>query len=349
MEKKEVKKYSRWFMLGMWATVINIVLTLALTGMGIVVYGVSFLLLGRTRLAIGISVIISVGFFVFGMIAQGWGEDWTQTKVRKAKTDQGKIMSILIVVVLVVVVLGGIGARMRATPGEGFLGFQIPDIILNLVVPDSGDSGAQDFPEWPDYPDYEPPPPAENSLAPTALTVFISPNPVDMGSWIEGSVTSNGYNWPLRIVLTHRGSGESGEIAGFLGADGQFIHWSEFNIPGVWDVTAYADGVSSATATFVCRGILVIPERSHYSKTMSDSMPIGVYSHHTNQNAGIVGHYPAGSYSRAITNTMINAGGYGEVAPNLDSLANGDWELDAIIGSDSATAWTGTYWITVGR
>ena len=82
---------------------------------------------------------------------------------------------------------------------------------------------------------------------------------------------------------------------------------------------------------------------------MADSKLIRVYSHHTHQNAGIVGHYPAGSYSRAITNTVINAGGYGEVAPSLDHLANGDWELDAIIGGDSATAWEGTYWVRVGR
>jgi hypothetical protein len=46
---------------------------------------------------------------------------------------------------------------------------------------------------------------------------------------------------------------------------------------------------------------------------------------------------------------MINAGGYGEVNPGFDWRANGDWELDAIIGGDSAMAWGGTYWISVGR
>ena len=127
-------------------------------------------------------------------------------------------MSALIVVVLAVLILGGIGARMRATGegGEGgFFGITIPDIILNLVVPDSGDSGAQDWPDWPEYPEFEPQP---DSRAPTGLTIMVTPSEVDMGDWIIGTVSSNGYNWPLSVTVTHTGSGVSGEIAGFLGA-----------------------------------------------------------------------------------------------------------------------------------
>lgn len=264
------------------------------------------------------------------------------TLVEYAKKNTG---TTIIIVILAIVVLGGLGAGMRARTGEdgGFLGIQIPDIIINLIAPESD---APDWPDFPDYPEYDIP---ENFREPTALTVFVTPNTVDMGDWIEGSVTSNGYNWPLRIVVTHTGTGESGEIAGWLGPDGQFYHWQEINIPGVYEATAYANGVSSATITFVVRGIIVVPERGHYSKTISDSIQIGVYTHHTRQNAGIIGHYPAGSISRAIETVYINAGGYGSASPNLDSYNNGDWELDAVIGGDTAMAWGGTYWISVGR
>lgn len=79
--KESVRRYSRWFWLGLWATIINLVLTFAMMGLGILVYGTSFLLLGSTRLAIGISVLISVVFFVLAFIAQGWGEDWSQRRV----------------------------------------------------------------------------------------------------------------------------------------------------------------------------------------------------------------------------------------------------------------------------
>ena len=266
--------------------------------------------------------------------------------IDRAKESPG---SFLIVVILAVVVLGGLGAGMRARTGEngddgGFLGFNLPEIVINLITPDSG---AQDWPDYPDFPDY-PDPPA-NSRAPTALNVFVTPNNVDMGDWIEGSVTSNGYNWPLRIVVTHTGTGETGEIAGWLGDDGQFYHWQEINIPGVYEATAYTNGLSSATITFVVQGIIVVPERGHYSKTMSDDIQISVYTHHTRQNAGVVGHYPAGSISRDIGPAYINDGGYGTISPNLDAFNTGDWELDAIIGGDSAMAWGGTYWISVGR
>ena len=82
MENKEVRKYSRYFWLGLWSSVITMILGFAVAGLGIIVYGVSFLLLGRTRLALGITVRISIGFLVFAVIAQGLGEDWTQDRVR---------------------------------------------------------------------------------------------------------------------------------------------------------------------------------------------------------------------------------------------------------------------------
>ena len=349
MENEEVRKYSRWFWLGIWSLVINVVLMLAFLGVGVLVGGVSFLLLGRTRLAIGISVILSVVFFVISVIAQGCGEDWTQDQVRPrgAKSDTG---SLLVAIIVVVLVLGAVGARMRATgtgatgDGGGFFGITLPDIIINLITPDSGGSDASDWGPPPDWGD----PPA-NSQAPTGLTILVNPATVDMGDWISGTVSSNGYNWPLEVTVTHTGSGESGTISGWLGADGIFEIWNEINVPGVYEVTATSNGATDGPITFVVRGILVECDGGFYSKTMADSKRIGVYSHHTNQNVAVVGHYPAGSYSRVIDNSRINAGGYAEVNPNLDGLANGDWELDAIIGGDSATAWTGTYWVRVGR
>ena len=79
--KESVRRYSRWFWLGLWAGVINGILMFAMLGAGFLVYGTSFLLFGSTRLAIGISVLITVAFFVLSFIAQGWGEDWSQRRV----------------------------------------------------------------------------------------------------------------------------------------------------------------------------------------------------------------------------------------------------------------------------
>lgn len=78
----EKRKYSRWFWLGIWSSVITLILGLAVTGVGVLVYGTSFLLLGRTRLAVGATVVITLVFLVVTIIAQGWGEDWTQDRVR---------------------------------------------------------------------------------------------------------------------------------------------------------------------------------------------------------------------------------------------------------------------------
>ena len=80
-EKNRVRKYARWFWLGIWSSVIMMVLGFAVAGVGVMVYGTSFLLLGRTRLAIGATVVITLIFLVFSLIAQGWGEDWTQRRV----------------------------------------------------------------------------------------------------------------------------------------------------------------------------------------------------------------------------------------------------------------------------
>lgn len=267
--------------------------------------------------------------------------------IGKKKLNQTELVIIIAIVALGALALG---SRYRQTvdgeEGGGGL-FGLPDLILNIIIPEGDGAGEGDG----DGGDGAPPPPApENSRKPTGLTITLTTHEMDMGSWIRGTVSGDGYNYPIEVWAKHTGSGDTGNLYAFLGSDGKYTsEFQKMETPGVWELYAEADGIKSEPVTLVVRGIRVVCERGHYSKTLSDSILIGVYSHHTRQNAGIVGHYPEGAYSRSITNTVINSGGYGSVSPNLDGLANGDWEIDAVIGSDQARDYEATYWVSIGR
>jgi hypothetical protein len=58
---------------------------------------------------------------------------------------------------------------------------------------------------------------------------------------------------------------------------------------------------------------------------------------------------PVHAVSIPLTNTVINAGGYGEVQVDFSGFAYGDYEIDALINGETATSYGGTYWVTVGR
>lgn len=251
----------------------------------------------------------------------------------------------ILLAVLIVLLVGGIGLRSRASGDEGGLGWSLPDIILNIIVPDSGDGDGDDWTP----PDWSPPEAPDNWREPTSLFVDVSPNPMTMGGWLIGTVVSNGYNHEITVTVRHKGSGEGIIINAWVGTDGKFEHAQQMNTPGYWEFTVEGGSAAPVTAELTVEGILIVPESEHYSKTFRDSLQLEVYTHLRNSNAAIVGHYPSGSYSRPITNTAINAGGYGTVAPGLDHLANGSWELDVVIYSETADDYDGTAWITIGR
>jgi hypothetical protein len=188
-----------------------------------------------------------------------------------------------------------------------------------------------------------------NSRAPTSLTAFVSPDPVRMGGWVLGTLSSNGYNYPVSILATHLGKGAQQTIAGFLGADGKWQTAQQMNTPGYWEFYAFVDtGATSNKALLTCLGISIGLSSYHYSKSFATSITIGVYSHLTG-NCQIIANDPSHAVSYDITNTVINHGGYGEVAPSLAMLPLGNYEIDARIGSEWAHDYGGTAWITVER
>lgn len=188
-----------------------------------------------------------------------------------------------------------------------------------------------------------------NQLAPTSLTVTIMPNPVVVGNYIYGAVISNGFNFPVTIYAKLTGTGEVQTFGGLLDAAGKFEQGNQMNVPGFWEFWATANGVTSNIAKLTVEGMKVVCASSSYSKTMKDSMLIKVYSVFSG-NVGIIANDPAHSISYPVTNCVVSTKGYGEVAPSLDFLPNGGYEIDAVNGPHKASFYTGgTFWVNVGR
>lgn len=234
--------------------------------------------------------------------------------------------------------------------GGGFLSGLFEGVInIFITVPDTGDDEADD-----DGDDFTPPPspPPSDITVPTSLSCSVIYPTLTMGQYQLGTVTSNGRNYPVTIYVGHRGTGLMIEIAGFLNDHGMWTSPPQkMGTPGYYEAWVETDtGVASPHIFFVVEGIKVLGESEHYSKTFKDSFLIEVVSHYKNTNVQIIGNYPAGDYSQPITSTTLNNLGYGSVAPSFDSLANGDWELDALIGSDRAALYEyGTWWVDIGR
>ena len=205
-------------------------------------------------------------------------------------------------------------------------------IIQNFFQPDSQ-------PQPP--PDYQPPDyqPAANSLAPTSLAVIVSPNPVDMRSGVLGTVTSNGFNYPIEIEATFLGNGQKQYIPGFLGADGKFEVVNQMNIPGIYTFVAKANGVTSNTYTLTVRGIMTTVSDQFYSKAANNDVVLNCYSHYKWQTIK----YYAINHN-TMTETYFTTGSTNEYGMDFPSnvrmllalLPNGLYEIQARIGVDSS-------------
>jgi len=221
----------------------------------------------------------------------------------------------------------------------------VGDIIVNIINPpppsdgDGTGDGDGTTPPPDDGDDHVAPP---NNLQPSSLTAFVSPNPMTMGGWIQGTVSSDGYNWPITIYATHKGEGATQSWAGLLAENGIYQLTQQLSTPGIWSfVVKTAEGLESNTVTLTCQGILIVPEFDHYSKTFRDSISFKIYSHMERQSAQILANFPAGSYTIPVTNIMIASGGFATFSTSLDSFANGDYQWDVIIGSASAIGYGG--------
>jgi len=187
-----------------------------------------------------------------------------------------------------------------------------------------------------------------NSRAPTAMTALVSPNPVNMGGWVVGTVTGNGYNYPIEILATHRGTGATQSIAGFLDGGGMIELDQQINTPGEWEFIVNGGGVSSNTAFLTVQGVVIESEDSFYSRLMDDSQQFMVYSDHKG-SCLVYASKDGWATEVTIGTIVINSGGYGSFTISLDWVTLGNYEFDARIAGETARGWGATCWVNIGR
>jgi len=182
------------------------------------------------------------------------------------------------------------------------------------------------------------------------MAALVSPNPVTMGGIIYAVLSTDGYNYsPVNNYAKHMGSEEQTYVPGTIGPDGKYEVATTLNTPGYWEMWSECAGVTSNKVSLTCRGILVVIDLEHWSKTLGpDSTEIEVYSNYQG-NCAIYASLDGWATETYITNTVINSGGYGAVSANFDSLAYGHWEFDARIGGYTALGYGGSDWVQVAR
>jgi len=229
--------------------------------------------------------------------------------------------------------------------------FVAQNLSLNIEFPDfnfPGGNGQNQTPSPSSTPSPTSTPQSGNSLVPTSLYASVSPNPVVMNRFVYGSVVGNGYNTPITIYAKLLGDGTQQSFGGLLNADGRFELVQQLSTPGYWQFWVEAGSVKSNTVSLTCEGIRLWCESGTYSKTFRDSLIMKIYSNF-HGNAAIIANDPAHSVSYPVTNCAVNSNGYGTVAPSLDFLPNGNYELDVILAGHKATEYEGSFWVTVGR
>lgn len=194
-----------------------------------------------------------------------------------------------------------------------------------------------------------PQPQPENARKPTVLNAFVSPNPCTMGWWVDGTVTSNGYNYPIKIIANHLTTGTSQTLTGFLGPDGQFALTQQLNTPGYWTFQAMTEdgSVTSNLVELTCVGVKVDPSKEFYSRLIDDSITFTITSYIKNANGVLTAKSGAGT--KTVGNFRTDSHGLATLTANLDSYNTVDWEFDATVGGQSASTYKGTCWVRVSR
>jgi len=187
----------------------------------------------------------------------------------------------------------------------------------------------------------------EDKKAPTSMTAFVSPNPVTMGDWIKGTVTSDGYNYPITIHALHIGENAKQSFAGVLDDQGKYELINQLNTPGYWQFWVETDvGVKSNKVQLTCQGIKIVGDKTVYDKSQDDQITFKVYSHYTG-DAQVVAEDPNQAVSIPVTTVTINSGGYATFTVNLDSWSDGDYRFNVLIGGEKATDYGGEFWVKV--
>jgi len=219
--------------------------------------------------------------------------------------------------------------------------------LLNIFNPEDNDDSEDlldlDDEEIPDRDD-------EDCRLPSAISIFVNPSVVDMGDWILGTASTDGYNFAITTKVAHKGSGQSQSVAGWVDSDGRYELAQPVNLPGYWEFQTTAEnGVKSNVAYLTVRGIQVNLEASHYSKTFRDSLELRALTHYAGADVLFVAINHDTGTSTPLGTARANSGGYATLSYNFDSFANGNYDIDAIVGSDSATSWSATAWLEIGR
>ena len=241
-------------------------------------------------------------------------------------------------VVVAVLIVGGY-VLLNTTNADGSPLFQLPSSIINIFVqnqtPPSNGGGAT-------------PPPVTNDRAPTSLTVVLNTYDCVMGSFVAGSVTSNGYNYPVTVYVKHVGSGEQISEGGLLAANGRFYAGSNIQTPGVYEVWASSSGVTSNKVTLSVHGCRVVCDLS--------VVPFSPGAHPVNvkiygdKNSAVVAmvNDPAHAISYPFpVSVSTNAGGYVATSYDFAGKAKGNYEVDAIINGNKASSFSASWWVEV--
>ncbi|MCW4015066.1 MAG: hypothetical protein NWF06_01730 [Candidatus Bathyarchaeota archaeon] len=201
--------------------------------------------------------------------------------------------------------------------------------------------------EGDDDADYEP----EDKVFPTDIDIAVSPSSVSMGGWVTGLLSSDGRDYRIYTEVTHRGAGLSETLSGIVADDdGTYELSRQMYLPGLWKFQTTAEnGVVSNFAYLTVRGVQVDLEADHFSKTFRDSLELRVFCHYAGASVLFIANDPDASLSYSLGTATVNSGGYATLSYNFDSLGNGDYEIDAVVAGDSASAWSATAWLTVGR
>lgn len=184
------------------------------------------------------------------------------------------------------------------------------------------------------------------------ITINVEPNPSVMGDMVWGNVITNGIDYPIRVSVTHLGTGDETIIDGTLDGSGQFYMSRNLDTPGIWRFQVSTDTISSNVVDLSVHGLIVNVDQGFCSKVIGNCVSIDfeIFSHHIGTHEVWVSKDGWMTMTHLATVTT-NAGGYVSGTMNMASLSNGNYEIDVghPASDDSAWAWGSTDWITVGR
>ena len=221
--------------------------------------------------------------------------------------------------------------------------FNVPSGDTTILVPE-GQS-----PSDPTTP-YVPPPPAPSGIAPSSLMVSFEDTTIEMGDELYGTVVSDGKDYPFTIHALHVGTGIEQTYGGLLGDNGKFYDYNTMYIPGYWDFWATTDTVTSNMPRVTVEGVLIVPERTHYSKTFGGLIDCELFSH-TSGNAQIIAIDAEAMVMIPMTSAVIHTNGYGTVALDFSPFvfSSGTYEITVLINGLDSADFGANPMITVGR